>query len=272
MSFAVVSLNCWGGRIHAPLMKFLVEIDADVYCLQEMYSSPDNTPSTLADGDFSAGSLLARPRLFSEVQALLPDHEGRFFPAAQGYLKDGAPTPYAVRYGIATFIHKKCAVIGESAGFVFGEYRPRAFGSPPLPRNAHVVRLWRSDVQKAFVIAHMHGLWLPNGKADTPEREDQAYALRGMVEDMLERGDQAIVCGDFNVLPTSVTLKVLSGIGGLRELVTGSSHASTRTRYYDKPGLFADYMLVSPGVEVERFEVPAHPEVSDHRPLILVCR
>ncbi|MGO6900389.1 endonuclease/exonuclease/phosphatase family protein, partial [Rhizobium ruizarguesonis] len=43
----------------------------------------------------------------------------------------------------------------------------------------------------------------------------------------------------------------------------------TRTSYYLKQGRFADYMLVTPGVKVAKFEVVEAPEVSDHRALLL---
>jgi len=43
----------------------------------------------------------------------------------------------------------------------------------------------------------------------------------------------------------------------------------TRTSHYAKPVRFADYMLVTADVPVADFDVPASPEVSDHRPLVL---
>lgn len=35
----IVSLNAWGGKLHAPLIPYLAEIDADVLCLQEITRS-----------------------------------------------------------------------------------------------------------------------------------------------------------------------------------------------------------------------------------------
>jgi endonuclease/exonuclease/phosphatase family metal-dependent hydrolase len=75
-------------------------------------------------------------------------------------------------------------------------------------------------------------------------------------------GDLVVVCGDFNLLPGSETFGVL----GLTDLV---GTADTRTSHYRKPVRHASYLLVSDPAAVERFEILAAPEVSDHRALIL---
>ena len=51
--------------------------------------------------------------------------------------------------------------------------------------------------------------------------------------------------------------------------MTGGGFDDTRTSWYDKPDRYADYLLVNENVAVERFDVVAQPEVSDHRPLLL---
>ncbi len=76
------------------------------------------------------------------------------------------------------------------------------------------------------------------------------------------------MCGDFNVLPGSETLRTLEALG-LTELVTGNGHTDTRTSHYKKSPRFADYMLVSGNVRVRQFDAVAQPEVSDHRALLL---
>ena len=80
--------------------------------------------------------------------------------------------------------------------------------------------------------------------------------------------DLVVVCGDFNVEPTSETLAMFLA-AGCSELVTGCGFTSTRSSYYDKPGKFADYMLVNRMHEVTGFDVIVEPDVSDHCPLLL---
>lgn len=270
----IVSLNCWGGRVHEPLLRYIQEVDADILCLQEMYSAPPNVPSPLIFiyKHKPEESSPTYPALYAELRTVLPDHQAFFYPAAQGYLNDSTNTEYEVRYGIATFVRNNLAVIGEGVDFVYGSYRHEAWGAPPLPlpRNAHCVRLWRHDIAKPLTVAHMHGLWLKTGKSDSPERLSQATALANLVTKVRHADDDTVVCGDFNVLPNSITFNILGKIG-LRDLVTTNGITDTRTSSYKKNPRYADYLLVSSGVRVRRFDVPAEPEVSDHRPLVLEC-
>lgn len=74
-----------------------------------------------------------------------------------------------------------------------------------------------------------------------------------------------MVCGDFNVLPDSETFGVLAELG----LVDLVGRTDTRTSRYPEALRHADYLLVSDRAAVRRFDAPALPEVSDHRPLIL---
>ena len=55
---------------------------------------------------------------------------------------------------------------------------------------------------------------------------------------------------------------------GLRNLIAEFGVASTRTSLYTGPERFADYVFVSPGVDVSAFRA-LPDEVSDHAPLML---
>jgi endonuclease/exonuclease/phosphatase family metal-dependent hydrolase len=89
---------------------------------------------------------------------------------------------------------------------------------------------------------------------DTPERLAQAHRLLDVATRVAAPGDPQVVCGDFNVEPDSETFKILAGIG-LTDLVTTHGFEGTRTSHYNKPGRFADYMLVNNAVEIRRFTV-----------------
>jgi endonuclease/exonuclease/phosphatase family metal-dependent hydrolase len=71
-----------------------------------------------------------------------------------------------------------------------------------------------------------------------------------------------------NLLPGSETFAILGRLG-LTDLVTARGFSDTRTSFYRKDNRHADYLLVTPNVDVRRFEVVESPEVSDHRPLML---
>jgi endonuclease/exonuclease/phosphatase family metal-dependent hydrolase len=55
---------------------------------------------------------------------------------------------------------------------------------------------------------------------------------------------------------------------GLINLIKKYNITSTRTSIYTKPDKYADYVLVSPNIEVIDFKV-LPDEVSDHAPLYL---
>lgn len=262
----IVTLNCWGGRI-PELLDFLPTLCADVYCLQEIYSAPEGTPSPLTFPENREAAVL--PRLFSSIGKSLPNHRGSFYPFVQGYLNDTRRTEHKIWYGIATFIRNTLSVIGERMEFVHGTYRHSGWGESPLSRNAHCIRIWRPETESPLVITHMHGLWTRNGKGDSPERLEQANKLAKLCFEMKEGAD-LVVCGDFNILPGSATLQMLGALG-LKDLVIEGGHTDTRTSHYKKSLRYADYMMVSRDMPVTSFQVLTDPEISDHRPLILDC-
>ena len=47
----IVSLNAWGGRLHGPLMPYLVDVDADVLWLQEVVRTKETEAAWLVDRD-----------------------------------------------------------------------------------------------------------------------------------------------------------------------------------------------------------------------------
>jgi exonuclease III len=260
----IVSLNCWSGRV-AGLVEYLAGLNADVLCLQEVLSSPPETPELLVYEESGNTHEPQRSKLFQELSHALPHYQGFHLPASIGHLNDTHQTSHPAQFGIATFVHHEVPVIGSHTGFVHGEFRPRRWGKPPFPRQGHVLRVW--DERGPIVIATMHGLWVSAGKTDTPTRVMQGAILDEMIRTVAHKGDRIVICGDFNVLPDSGLLKGLKHIAPL-ELVTLSGYSSTRTSLYKKEPRFADYMLVSENVEA-RFKVVTEPEVSDHCPLVL---
>lgn len=262
----IMCLNGWGGKLHEPLTAYLKSTSPDVLCLQEVVHSPDTDKDwlTYRDGDHV---LPQRANFFRDVAAALPEHTAMFCPAAQGILWDEEHT-VASQWGLATFIRKSLPITAQAQGFVHKEFSPHGYGEHPRSRCAHAVRIYDFQRDRSVCIAHMHGLRDLNGKMDTPERIQQAHRLAELVTYVAAPDDAVIVCGDFNVEPTSETFEILGKLG-LADLVTTSGFEGTRTSHYLKAGRFADYMLVNEYVEVLEFSVVKEPEVSDHCPLVL---
>ncbi|MCF3642106.1 endonuclease/exonuclease/phosphatase family protein [Rhizobium sp. TRM95111] len=262
----ILSLNVWGGLVHGPLLAYLAAADADVCCLQEVSRAPAARSDwlTYRDGDHV---LQQRANLYREIKAALPAHEAFFCPTARGALLDG-DRPCPQEFGIATFVRETIPVLGQVQDFVHGAFSADGFGPHPRARNAHVLRLHDYGRGAAVTVAHLHGLRDPAGKGDTPARTAQAERLVDLLDRVRRPGDALVVCGDFNVLPDSISFDILGRIG-LTDLVTGRGFTDTRTSHYGKSGRYADYLLVNAETPVAGFEVVAEPEVSDHRPLLL---
>lgn len=262
----IMCLNGWGGTLHDRLLPYLEATQPQILCLQEAVHSPETDKDCLTyrDGDHV---LPQRANFFREVCAALPDHTAVFCPAAQGVLWDG-DRPVPSQWGLATFVHASLPIVGQVQGFVHKSYSPDGYGEHPRSRSAHGVRVY-APARKRFVsVTHMHGLRDLRGKMDTPERSKQARRLLDLVDQLTEPGDLKIICGDFNVEPDSETISTLEA-SGLTELVTHQGVTSTRSSFYEKPGLFADYMLINELSAVRKFQAVETPEVSDHRPLVL---
>lgn len=269
MGLRVVSLNAWGGALHAPLMAYLAEADPDVLCLQEVVSTRVPSADWLEYRDHGV-VLPQRARLFAEIRAAFPDHEVFFCPTACGELFDGDRSVQS-EFGLATLVRRSFPVIGQALDFVHGGFSAQGWGPHPRGRNAHAVRLFDYEAGVPVTIVQMHGLRDEAGKGDTPARQAQAEALLRLIKRVWRDGERLVVCGDFNVLPESVTFGVLAELG-LVDLVVSRGFTDTRTSHYRKAGRFADYLLVTPQVEVLAFDVVAQPEVSDHRALLLELR
>ncbi|SCB16375.1 Endonuclease/Exonuclease/phosphatase family protein [Rhizobium hainanense] len=250
-------------------MPYLVDVDADLLCLQEVVRTKDAEPGWLVYRDHGV-ELPQRANLFEELKAALPAHDAFFLPVARGDLFDGDKR-FDSEFGLATFVRRSHPIIGQAAGFVHGEFSADGYGPHPRSRNAHCIRLFDYERGYPITIAHMHGLRDLEGKGDTSARRHQAAAFVELIRQVKHDGDRLVVCGDFNVLPDSETFEILGGLG-LVDLVISRGHDDTRTSHYKKQPRFADYMLVTQDIEVISFDPVAEPEVSDHRALLLDLR
>lgn len=262
----VMCLNGWGGKLHEELLPYLAATAPDILCLQEVIHTPDSEKDWLTYSD-GAHILPQRANLFRDVAGALREHVAIFCPAAQGVLWDDEVS-IPSQWGLATFVHRSLPIIGQVQGFVHKDYSPIGYGDHPRSRSAHGVRVWDYEAKRALSVTHMHGLRDLNGKMDTPERAEQARKLLNLSRELAGADDLTVICGDFNVEPDSETLSILAD-AGMIELVTGRGFNSTRNSKYQKPGRFADYLLINREDAVKNFDVIHDPEVSDHCPLVL---
>ncbi len=249
----LISLNTWHGRSLYPLIRFFQKRSqiADIFCLQEIRNSDQSLVDELHPDEYLCGPL------FSKIASVLPGFEGSF--AAF----DDNPD----RMSIAMFWRKNISVLEEGDFVVYKPERSVEKGSAVFnQKKLQYVKLLFA--KQNFLVANVHGLWNNAPKTDTPDRIKQSK----IIKDFLDKfADSRILCGDFNLLPDTESMKILEE--GMRNLVKEYGVKSTRTplyRNFEDPSEpnFADYILVSPEISVQKFEVL--PDiVSDHAPLYL---
>lgn len=248
----ILTLNIWGGRAGKEnLLAFLRtrSKDTDIFCLQEVWSAPY---------EHLEGALVAKFPIHhqnimvygkQEIAALLPEYEYFFHP---NHLDD---------YGLMILVRKGIEVSGSGDIFVhkYREFVPEGDVGHHA-RNVQYVTL--RDRGKATTICNFHGLWNGKGKGDSEDRITQSKNIVTFVNGL---DGEVVLCGDFNLLPDTESIKILENAGFIN-LVTEYRITSTRTSYYTKPEKFADYIFVNKSVTVKNFKV-LPDEVSDHSPL-----
>ncbi|WP_242910780.1 endonuclease/exonuclease/phosphatase family protein [Actinomadura terrae] len=261
----IISLNAWGGAMFDELAPWLDTCGADVLCLQEITHTPGLGGWTRFDD--ADRSLPQRANLLADVRSRLPRHHGLFAVSDAGPVQDHEGWRHRQDFGVATFVAESLPVVGMRSAFVHGDYTEHRDQWPTdgRARAALAVRVYDRQAERFVTVVNLHGLRDPRGKVDTPARHAQAERLADLVGEARHDGDMTVVCGDFNLLPDSKTFQILAEIG-LTDLV---GTADTRTSRYAKPLRHAGYLLVSDPAGVERFEIVAEPEVSDHRALLI---
>lgn len=254
----IISLNTWGGRAgKEKLLNFFKQHadEVDIFCLQEMWSAPYED----LEGENAGGVSLEHEAIMvhglQEISAVLPNHEVYFHPHHRdnyGLMMAVKKDLHAYEVG-EVFVHKYKGYVPEGD---VGEHA----------RNIQYVSLNRES--GPLTVINFHGLWTSHpqgkGKQDIPDRLEQSERI----VEFIEKIDYPVVLiGDFNLLPTTESIKKFEN-AGLRNLIQEYGITSTRTSYYPKPEQYADYAFVSPTLEVKDFKV-LPDEVSDHAPLFI---
>jgi endonuclease/exonuclease/phosphatase family metal-dependent hydrolase len=249
----VITLNTWGGRAGKEnLLAFIRKhADADVFCFQEIWSAPYKH----LEGSAAGGKAIDHEQIMvyglQEISAALPNHDAYFRPH------------HLENYGLLVVVKKSVQVLEEGEHFVHMYKGYEAEGD--VGNHARNIQYVSIKTESGPVtIINFHGLWNGKGKTDNDERLVQSERI---IEFLQTRKEPIILCGDFNLLPDTESLKMLEK-AGRRNLVKEYDVTSTRTSFYEKPEKYADYILVSNDIQVQEFRVLPE-EVSDHAPLLL---
>ncbi len=220
----------------------------DVFCFQEVHHGDgkyENEKGVLTDS-------------FATLEKILSDFAGAYTPSV---MVDFGPA--TAPYGMAMFVKKN---IQASSRGVYEIFKlDEDVGLPAGMKN------WDRLMQYATVplgdsnvtVFNLHGFYVGGTKGDTDTRIEQSKRVKAFMD---KHPGEKILCGDFNLDPDTNSFRMMGE--GLRDLIKENGIESTRSHHYDGEKRWADYVLVSPGVHVEKFEV-LQDVVSDHLPLLL---
>ena len=250
----IISLNIWGGRAgKEKLLSFFKKYanTTDVFCLQEVWAAPYEH----FEGKMAGGVPLINEKIMvqatSDISAELPNHTTFFHPHVGN------------NYGLFMLVKKEYKIIAEGDIFV---YKERGFISDEdIGNHARNIQYVTFETNNGpITIINFHGLWNGKGKGDSADRLEQSDRILAFTSTL---PNPFILCGDFNLLPDTESLKKFEK-AGLRNLVREYGITSTRTSFYAKEHKFADYMFISEGVHLKDFKILSD-EVSDHAPMLI---
>lgn len=240
----IVCLNVWGGRLLPQISEFLrSRTDVDIFCFQEVYSEAEGKDDIWTDGpDLNT---------LAGLTAALPDYDVYYHP----HLEDW--------WGLAMFVRKSITVTDSGEHFVhlFKGHNLEIEKLGHTAKNLQYVTMQKES--KKITILNFHGLWNGMGKDDTPERILQSKEIVSFLKGLEH---EYVLCGDFNLSPETESMRILETELSVRSLIKEYGINSTRTALYTKPNKFADYILVSKGLEVSDFAV-LEEVLSDHAAL-----
>jgi endonuclease/exonuclease/phosphatase family metal-dependent hydrolase len=245
----LISLNTWMGIVKEPLLEFLdsKKKEIDIFCFQEVLNGGQKEAAEM----FKLAKEAKEHDLYSLIGATLPDHIPFFRPNMGGWT------------GLAMFINKNISVLEEGDLFVHGSGPERAPGMPS-PRNIQYATIQVGE--KPITVINFHGLWNGGSHDDAPERIEQSKKISEYVRSLRS---EHVLCGDFNLLPSTESLAIIERETGMRNLIQEFGITSTRTRFYKRSDdQYADYTFVSLGIHVKDFKV-LPDEISDHSPMYL---
>jgi len=242
----LITLNILGGKVFKPLMEFFKKYaeDTDIFCLQEVFDNPPDIKSRLQTWG-------AKEDIYKYIALALKDFDGRLAPTQDG------------EESLCMFIKKDFGVQEIKDQFVY-RWKNAIEGDDYSTCGINIQYAKFSKDKKDFMVCNLHGHWTPNFKGDNPARLEQSQNIKKLLDGF---EGAKVLCGDFNVDPNTKSMEILET--SMRNLVKEYKVATTLSPLYLKEGVpIRDYILVSPEIQVKKFEV-VQDVVSDHLPLLL---
>jgi endonuclease/exonuclease/phosphatase family metal-dependent hydrolase len=247
----LISLNTWGGRAGKEILLDFIKKheDIDVFCLQEIWNGGEHMGGKVAGGVALSN---IDYRLLTDIGHVLKVHDVYLRPHYHDW------------YGLAIFVKKSLKVVNEGETYVYKE--KRWMDKTDTGNHARNIQWITLETKKGLMtIINIHGIWTGMGKNDSEDRLRQSEKI---IEFTKTLNNPFIIAGDFNLTLETESIKKLER-AGMKNLIKEYGIKSTRTELYKKTAeKFADYIFVSAGVIINRFEI-LNDIVSDHSPMLL---
>lgn len=244
----LISLNTWGCRVTKPIFQFIKENSesTDVFCFQEILKD--------GNGKTPRGEL---KNSYEEIQKLLPHHTGYFSEYVDGYYGEDSKK-LDFKFGIACYA--RADLKQNFAGAIpllnptkkWTDYEGRFAAGSAMALSV-----------EEYAIINTHGLWQNSIKEDTEAKIEQSKKILDLAEKTAEK---KIICGDFNLLPDTLSIKMLSD--KYENLIEEYGVKDTRGVLYEKDVRYSDYAFLDRNIAVKNFSVP-NIQISDHLPLLI---
>lgn len=246
----LISLNIWGGKVSEPLIDFIKKhaSDVDIFCFQEVLKGGDGKTAREEMKD-----------CYERIGKMLTNHTGYFSGYGEGGYYSESLKGLDFDYGVACFVRKDLeqSLVGSVTLYdleaKWNDYDGGFAAGASLAVGV-----------AGHTIVNVHGLWQGSMKKDSEARFEQSKRILSLAN---KAGGKKVICGDFNLEPDTKSIGMIEALP-TRNLIKEYGVTSTRSSHYKKELKFADYMLVSPDLEVIDFKV-LPDEISDHLPLYL---
>jgi len=279
MTTSALFWNIWGHRHPEGIHRHIESLGSElvVACLTEVTSMRrlyDPIPRVHTSTD-----LAEPPSSINGLEQLTATFGGQFdiaynTPQHRTWRCEVTGTKYdGIGFGSALLIKKGLEVVAIG-------HHPVLAGMPNNKERVLQYVVYRKD-GNTYIVAHLHGVWIKgNTKGDDPLRDRQSRIVLDFLLTLTRAygTGHVVFGGDLNLDLNTKALRILERGGGLelryRNLIRKYKIANTRTPAYRKYGQpdasrYADYVLVSPEVEVHDFKVMNHVTASDHAPLLV---
>lgn len=277
MTTSVLFWNIWGHRHPDAIHRYITANRADVCCLTEVTDTavpykqypkvhtsldPAEPPSQI-NGLSQLKSAFVGTYVFYYLSPVWSRWE----------CKVTGNKYYGIGFGSAMAVESDVGILDTESMYVHvPDVRPRVLQCMVFRKNG-----------KTTIVAHLHGMWFKeNSKGDDPRRITQSRVVLAHLAMLARRHDtkRVVFGGDLNLdIGTEAIAIFERGFDGtpLKNLIREHGIKSTRTpryRNFGEPGesRYADYVFVTPEIDVHEFSVDTTELASDHAPLRIVFR